>query len=269
VAEKDNKFSYVVDGKKELALDVPGRLIFSADGTSAAYAAVIEGKWHVVKDGIKGPAFKEIEAFTYSSATSDILYAVNNEEGNKSIVLNDVPGKFYAAIGSPLFSPNGKHYAYPASQGGKEMFMVIDGQEQPGRYPIIGIPAEEKPGKFSFAAQQPFFSSKGSRVAFPVYDPDSKTAFMVVDGKPQPSFEAVMQPIFSDDEKHVAYMAKKGGRWRMVVNGQMGANSCDGMIRGASIAFDTIERCFFILVASQKETGLSFSRLEFKVTDPT
>ncbi|MEW6079002.1 MAG: hypothetical protein AB1724_14400 [Thermodesulfobacteriota bacterium] len=268
--EKDNKFCYVVDGKKELSMDVPGRLLFSSDGTSAAYAAGIEGKWHIIKDGIRGPAFKEIEAFTYAKATNNILYAVKNEDGKYSVIKDETAGKFYHAIGTPLFSPDGKQYAYAAmQQGSTDMFMVINNVEQPSRYPVIGIPAEEKPGKFGFAFQQPYFSPKGSRMVFPVYDPDKKTAYMVVDGKPHPSFESIMQPIFSDDEKHVAYMARKDGRWRMVVDGEAGINAFDGIIRGSIIAFDARERCFFILVASQKESGLSFFRLEAKINEPS
>jgi Tol biopolymer transport system component len=269
LAEKNNKFHYVIDGKQGLPVDSPGRLIFSNDGTSTAYAAGINGKWHIIKDGVKGPAFKKIYAFSFSPTTNDILYAADNDEGKTCVVMNDVPGKFYDSIGVPVYSPDGKRYGYAAMQGEKEMFMIINTEEQPGRYPIIGIPAEEKSGKTGFAAQQPFFSLKGNRFAYPVYDPVNKTAFMVVDGKPQSAFDAIMQPIFSDDEKHVAYMAKKGKDWRLVVDGQPGALTCEGMIRGATIAFDALERCFFVLVANQTDTGLSFFRLEAKIKEPS
>ena len=261
---KGGKFSYVIDGKAELAVDIPGRLIFSHDGSSTAYAARFGDKWHVVKDGVKGPAFKKIAAFSFSPATNDILYAADNDEGKTCVVKNTMPGAFYDAIGAPVFSQDGGQYAHAARRTDSEMFMVVNGVEQKP-YPLIGIPFNEETGQPQMTAQQPFFSEKGNRLAYPVYDVKLTKAFMVVDGKPQAQFDAIMEPIFSADEKHVAYMAKRDNKWFMVVDGQPGSLTCDGMIRGATIAYDPSTHCFFILVASKKEAGLAFFRLEAEI----
>ncbi len=267
IAEKNNKFCYVLDGEKELLVDKPGRMIFSHDDTSAAYAALIKDKWHVLKDGVKGPAFKKIYAFSYSPASNDILYAAENEAGQKCVVVNHIPEKFYNSIGAPVYSKNGQKYAYVATNNDGKMFIIINGQEQKTTYPIIGIPVEEV-NESGVSAQHPYFSDTGKRLAFPVYDPDQKKAFMVVDGKNQQTFDAVMAPCFSPDEKHIAYMGKKGNSWHMVVNGKPGRHTCDGMIRGATIAFDPANNCFFILVASNTESGLSFYRMEAEIKSP-
>lgn len=263
MAEKDNKFRYVIDGKQDQPVDKPGRIIFSHDDSSSAYAAMIDDKWHIIKDGKKGPGFKKIYAFSYSPVNNDILYAAENEAEQTCVVVNDSPGNFYDSIGVPAFSPDGKTYAYVASHNDKKMFMVINGVEQQA-YPIIGIPMEEAEGS-GIGAQRAFFSEAGNRLAYPVYDPDKKTAFMVVDGKPQAIFDAVMLPCFSTDEKHIAYMGKKNDAWHLVVDGKAGSNTCDGMIRGATIAFDPARNCFFILVASKGDSGLSFYRMEAEI----
>ena len=260
IAEKGNKFSYIIDGKQEPPVDEPGKLIYSHDETSTAYAALLNNKWHMVKDGEKGPAFKKIFAFSYSPAGNDLIYAAETDDGKKCVVVNNIPGKLYESIGVPVYSPDGKKYAYVASEEDKKMFMVINGEQQTP-YPIIGIPMEGS----GIDAQQPFFSNDGNHLAYPVYDPDKNEAFMVVDGKAHPSFGAVMKPCFSADGKHVAYMARKGHNWHLVVDGKAGSNTCDGMIRGASIGFDPARNCFFNLVASKSESGLSFFRIEAEI----
>lgn len=265
--KKNNKYQYIVNEEPGLTVDKPGRLIFSRDDTSFSYAALIGDQWHVIKDGVKGPGFTKIFAFSYSPTSTDILYVAENAEAKKTVVNNSVPGEFYESIGVPVFSPNGKHYAYVAGQGkDDEMFMVINGKKQKP-YPIIGITVKQS-RESKISSQQPFFSSTGNRMAYPVYDPEKEKAFMVVDGYAHPPFDAVMKPCFSSDEKHVAYMGKKGDAWHLVVDGKAGKHSCDGMIRGATIAYNSDLNCFFILGASQTETGLSFFRIEAEIKAP-
>ena len=45
---------------------------------------------------------------------------------------------------------------------------------------------------------------------------------MVVDGRPEPEYEDVGQPVFSPDGRHVAYAAKARERWFVVTDGQPG-----------------------------------------------
>jgi hypothetical protein len=54
------------------------------------------------------------------------------------VVVDGVEGKPYEGIsrGSPVFSPDGAHAAYTASEGGKQ-FIVVDGKEGK-RYDIAG-----------------------------------------------------------------------------------------------------------------------------------
>ena len=266
LTEKSGKFGYVIEGKQELLVDKPGRLIFSHDDTSVAYAAMIKDKWHVIKDGVAGPGFKKIYAFSYSPASNDILYAAENDEGKTTVVFNDVPGKWYDSIGIPVFSADGKKYGYVAKKNEDAMVMVIMNEEASTTYPLIGILTIEAGNKGDITEQQPFFSPNGDHIAYPVYDLKKKAAFMVVDGKPLPSIGGLLtKPIFSHDGNHIAYMAKKGEKWHMVVDGQVSSQSCDGIIRGATIAFDASRNCFFVLVASETETGLSFFRMEAKI----
>ncbi len=263
-AEKNNVYHYVIDGKEELGVGQPGRLVFSHDETSTAYAAFIGGDWYIIKDGVKGPPFKKIFALSFSPTTNDIVYAADNKDGKTCVVRNQTPGDYYESIGVPVFNPDGLSYAYVARENDKEMFMVLNDKKLPA-YPIIGIPGKDENGNPGFSSQRAYFSKYGNRMAYPVFDPDKKRAFMVVDGIAQPAFDLVMEPCFSDDEKHIGYMAKTGKEWHLVVDGRPGSLTCDGLIRDATIAYDLPRDCFFILVANETDTGLSFYRLEAAV----
>lgn len=43
---------------------------------------------------------------------------------------------------------------------------------------------------------------------------------MVIDGVEQKKYDQVQYPSISDDEKYVAYFAKSGDKWVLVVNGR-------------------------------------------------
>jgi WD40 repeat protein len=68
----------------------------------------------------------------------------------------------------------------------------------------------------SWQAKRYAFSNDLSHFAYATNDGTHE--MVVVDGQPQPKYDAVSRPIFSPDGRRVAYAARKGDKWRLVVD---------------------------------------------------
>ena len=68
----------------------------------------------------------------------------------------------------------------------------------------------------------PVFSPDGKRVAYSARK--GGRWFVVVDGQAGPEYDGIMAgtPVFSPDGKRLAYVPEKGGKWLVVVDGQEG-----------------------------------------------
>jgi hypothetical protein len=101
----------------------------------------------------------------------------------------------------PVISADGKQVAYRAEDDGKE-FVVVGEQIVPFK-----------------SCSDPAFGA-GSRVGYLGCGPQG--SFLVVDGKPWPSFQNGSTPYFSPDGRFVAYSAGEHDRSFFVVNGKKG-----------------------------------------------
>ncbi|MFP4446598.1 MAG: hypothetical protein ACLFPD_10185 [Desulfosudaceae bacterium] len=260
--DAEEKCRYVIDGKKGMTIGRPGRLIFSHDSSRVAYGAWIGGKWYIISDGQKGPAFEKILFFSFSPYSSDLVYGGKKEDGQACIVTNDQPGKTYQAVMVPVFSPDKETLAYAAITKEDKMVMVVNGEEQKP-YAAIGIPHESGEDGLTFTAKQPFFSPDGKRLAYPVFT-EEKEAFMVVDGQEHPRFETVGRPYFSPDGTHIAYTAYQDGKSLVVIDGIASENRFDGIPRDATLTFADDNHCY-LLVVQETDPGPSFFRLDIEI----
>jgi hypothetical protein len=101
----------------------------------------------------------------------------------------------------PVISADGKQVAYRAEDDGKE-FVVVGEQIVPFK-----------------SCSDPAFGA-GGRVAYLGCGPQG--SFLVVDGKPWPSFQQGSIPYFSPSGRFVAYSTGEHGRSFLVVNGKKG-----------------------------------------------
>lgn len=85
-------------------------------------------------------------------------------------------GKAYDDISTPVFSPDGKRFAYTGDRG-PQWFLVLDGQPE---VPIEGI-----------VSHSLIFSPDSSRLAYAVAKPDTR-AHLVVDGKAGPAHDRIL-----------------------------------------------------------------------------
>jgi len=203
VAKRGEKWFAVVDGVEGKEYDnvVDFSLEFSPDSRRFAYAAKRGEKYVAIVDGVEGKEYDNVVDFSLEFSPDSRRFAYAAKRGEKYVAIIDgVEGKEYdyinRGIGSSVFSPDSKRVAY-AGQRGKKCFAVVDGVESKG-YDDIAVSDNAVPGS---GTMEPAVSDnvlRGSRTM-------------------EPNFR-----VFSPDSRHVAYRAKRGGKWLVVRDGAEG-----------------------------------------------
>ena len=175
-------------GPKYDGVDASSR-IFTLNGTRTAYAASRDKKWRIVINGEEGPRYDDVSELIYSPDGRRMAYVAGRITGrfarDQSLVLDGQAGpwtsrigQLYAFCGSEahvssrefgyrsdlangklaldhgnaygvVFSPDGKHVAYPAGNS-NEVRVIQDG----------------KPGPAYSQTGTPVFSSDGEHLAY-------------------------------------------------------------------------------------------------------
>jgi Tol biopolymer transport system component len=224
----------VVDGQTSPVYDripfpssAPDDLTFSPDGKRFAYlAAKSDGKhtsiW-VVVDGREFTGYNGVMNITFSPDSKRVAYVAEVDKGLSRIspkdwrftaVVDGIPGPDYNQVLGPAFSPDSKRVVYGALQHGK-WSMVVDGQ--------AGVAYDDLPTD-AVIGEQPF----GSRDLIPAH-------WSKMDGQPDGTYDELgsLNPgllrfgyaalvVFSADSKHLAYVARNGGKWMVVEDSKEG-----------------------------------------------
>ncbi|MEI8234620.1 MAG: hypothetical protein WCH57_08035 [Verrucomicrobiota bacterium] len=207
VAKKGAEWFVVADGKASPPCQsVPSAPVFSKKGEHLAYGAERERRQFAVLDGQPGPAYDLVGGVTLSPDGEHLAYAAQ-QDGRQFVVADGRAGAPYGRIGveSLQFSPDGKHMVYFAEKGARK-FVVNDGQEGPDLEGMM-------PGSLRV--------SPDSRRVACVVRKGEKFA-VLVDGKEEPMYEKLDPPVFSEDGRHVAYVAGTMTGRLVVVDGQPG-----------------------------------------------
>jgi hypothetical protein len=119
----------VVDGKPGPEYDTVCELRLSPDGQRVTYRAFQGKKQLVIVDGVPGPEYDGALDLTLSPDGRRVCYRAG-QHGKNIAVVDGVPGPEYDWIANFCLSPDGKRVAYAAKQGDK-FFLVVDGVPEP------------------------------------------------------------------------------------------------------------------------------------------
>jgi hypothetical protein len=270
VAQLGGKEFVVVDGVE--GKEGSGDLVFSPDGRRVAYLANRGDKQLVVVDGVEGKEYFWIDVHAedaplfgglpvFSPDSKRVAYAASDLEpggeparpGVKCLVVVDgVEGKRYDGIitGPPVFSPDSHHVAYTVAH------VARPGDSQPSPEPMTqwvvvdGVEGKEYGG---IGRESLVFSPDSRRVAYVARRGGKE--LVVVDGVegneyggiqarpgfgPTPGVLGVLEGslVFSPDSRHVAYLARRGDKQFLVVDGVEG-KEYEGFLSGSRLVFDS------------------------------
>ena len=188
-----------------------------------------------------------------SSSADGRRLAYKVKHGNKSLMVVDgVPGHEYdVVIDPPKFSRDGTRYMYPAFRGKKQQHvMVVDGVESEefdhlglsfsftdeGHPAYVGVREIESPlqppaatdGKvpefereidgITMNERVYRYGDTGGHYSTWVARP-GRRLILIRDGIPSPEYDEIGWTDFSPDGRRLAYSARQGATWRVIVDG--------------------------------------------------
>lgn len=209
----------IVDGSPGPAYDAVRGIVFSTEGNHVAYFAsktrVMPQSqsrvvWTAVIDGKAGPEFQDLpnSSVVFSPDGQRTAYAgkaVAGAHWRTFAVIDGAKSIDYDECSNFMFSADGRHIAYLATNSGKSV-VVLDGQESDAHQSI---------DPFSMR-----FSADGSRFGFVAQD--ESTWRVVVDGKPGAPRRDLIDGKsleFSPDGQHYRFKIRNSsGDWNFVVD---------------------------------------------------
>ncbi len=247
---------------------------FSPDSQHLAYVIHKGEKCCLVVDGQEGKGYDKIDTFWekphFTPDNKSIVYVA--QEGEKFfVVLNEKEGRRYDWIDSLVISPDGQKMAYVARRD-KIWFIVFNGRETMPRqeepFDLIFSPDSQRlaytrsnqktkkntvfldhqAGKeYYYTRANLVFSPDAQHFAY-VADLDRERKCIVVDGQETAlDYDEIEEHslCYSPDSKYLAFAAKKGGEWLVVIGQKKGRPYEEVIIQSLITGFRQHARIFF------------------------
>jgi hypothetical protein len=233
----------VVDGKTSPVYDDydPWCSEFSKNGKHLAYVVQQGKKWCVVLDGLPGHPYDDILSASISFSPDGTRMAYVAQVKDKCLaVVDGLESKPYDQIGDAKaafglfdgrcdgqrvrFSLDSKHTAY-AARVGERWCVVADGKAGELYDKVLADASVRDDYDAQFSGWQVCLSASGGHIAFAART--GTNWFVVVDGKVGPDYAEIADTSLSlgSNGTHVAYTAKKGSKWCAVVDAHEGPPS--------------------------------------------
>jgi len=180
-----------------------------------------------------------------------LAYAVLDGKGRGHVVVDGKAGPDYAGLaGRAVFSADSGRVAYVAGNTQELWFAVVDGVERTDKYPSVkGLPG---------MSPNLLFSLDGHRLATVVSADGGGVVkkFVVADHQEGAKYDEIAGLAVSPDGERLAYAARTGSQWSVVVDGREGPRR-DGVMGqtpvfspdGRHVAYAGREgrRCFVVV----------------------
>ena len=236
--------------------------------------------------GVKTGALPYSLMFSKDRRAAYVARYRKGDDMNESVVVGDVRGAEASFISQAALSPDGSRAAYLASFRNDVLALhLIVGNRRDQVQFSRGAPKTTDP------AWIPVFSPDGRRLAYKSETPGGKhfikladvseiaadthgaTEYTQLASEPGPEFDDVDQPQFSGDSMHVAYAARAGVTWTIVLDGKPGPYFRDAATPvlspdGRTLAFRATrdEKKYFVVVGGVE--GPAFDRVSRMAFSP-
>ncbi len=219
----------VMDNKNGKTYEDVSKQVFSPDSKHVFYSAWRAGKTVVVKDGVEGEIFDEVNDYFRFSPDGQRMVYLAKRGGKQYLVVDGVATAYDDIIGFK-FSPDSKRLMVMAKRG-NSMLMALEG-EPPKEYELTPPKPGENYEGYQFQAA---FSPDSTRTAY-VLRRGGKDV-VVLDGSEGRPYDEIQDLQFTSDAKHVVYTARRDGKLVVVVDG-IESKEYDDFVPGASLVLD-------------------------------
>lgn len=193
----------VIDRIAGPAFEGVAGLSFDATGQHVVYIGWKGHTKQAVLDGVLGPNEEDIAAASLAPQGGSSIVVARRGRSWVS-VFNGTPELPWDSIGPVTWSEDGKHHAYAARKGHEE-FAVID-----------GVPSEP------FEAVMPKGIALGRDGDRPIFAAKRADGWHVIRGTAGPAFDEVSAPIVDAQSRRWAYTGKSGNQSQAVIDGSLG-----------------------------------------------
>jgi hypothetical protein len=207
-AKRGSDFLVVDDGAEGKAYAGVGPLVFGPDSRLAYQVKMANGMGMVI-EGQVGPVYDQISEAYFAPVAGLVVY-MTKRSGLRAYVRNGVERRTYALISRPVFSKDGKTFAYGAENVNRKRFVVRD----------TGASQEEGPAFDYLEEDSIVLSRDGRRVACIGYNGGDDSKYYIADSRQDPvgPFRWATDLILSPDGAHMACAVKEGDEQRYAVH---------------------------------------------------
>jgi WD40 repeat protein len=199
-----------VESKPYVAI-LNGTPVFSPDSQHLAFAGERDGKWMVVRDGKESEPYDGIDDSSLVFSPDSLRLAYRAKRGDRWFAVVDGkeirPAEDGVSSGWVVFSPDNQRMAVGVFRVNKQNWL-IDGKFDP---------TFDSVAKLTFSPNNQRFTYPGAR---------GNQWYAVTDGVESRGYEMIINSPgtpFSPDSRHVAYLTKRDGKFRLLLDGKEGS----------------------------------------------
>lgn len=212
----------VIDGVPGERYEAIGELVLSPRGGRAGFLGLDRAGWHLVVDGVVGPAWELARGLAFSDDGAHVAYVARRAARDTFVITDGVEGTSFTGVRPTTVAFHRGHASptYTARRG--DLFLVVhDGKEGP-----------------PFDDVRPTIASPGGTRWGYVGRRDAAW-IPVIDGTARAPERWASDPVFSADDKRVAYSVRRGSRMAVIVDGAVHAFD---LVMDGTLMFDATGR---------------------------